>query len=320
MEDGGAEAVDARYYASDPLYSVYCKLFIRQLWRLPCLNKSLGVYSLGGHPISRVEVCGTIVRRDPKASRLLFALDDATGLIEILVWERRFEREMPIDWDRLSLGALVRVRGRLSSYRDAPQLTLASVDYLPEASDGFLEETAQWEAAMKLNAEIYFKDPASSEGMSLPKGLEEERTILQKALCRDAPPETVLEAMGAAFGYLSELPTGQCSEWDLRNVFQVDHKMLRDALVMLCDHGGAFWAAGEAVVEQIRPEENLASAILTVIKSSGSAGATMIQIQKDLMADYRWRCVRDDLMEAGLAWLAHESKVFNGGDGFWKLV
>jgi hypothetical protein len=60
------ELVESRYYPLDPLYAVHVKLFIRTLRQLPCLSPSQGVYELNGHPITRVELCGTVVRRDAK--------------------------------------------------------------------------------------------------------------------------------------------------------------------------------------------------------------------------------------------------------------
>ena len=115
-----------RYWPVDPLHTVFVKLFIATLLKLPPLTSS--AFSLRGRPVSRAEVVGWIVRRDEKNqnSRLMLTLDDATGLLEVLVWERRFEREPTIDWSALQIGTLVRIRGKLSYYAKRVQLTAFS--------------------------------------------------------------------------------------------------------------------------------------------------------------------------------------------------
>lgn len=313
------ELVAARFFPLDPLFLVYCKLFICQLWQMECTSPSHGVFSLNGHPISRAEICGTVVRRDQKESRLLFVVDDASGLLEILVWERRFERETPIDWDRIVLGALVRVRGRLAWYRDCPQMTLSSIDFLPEGSDGAIEEVAQWQRIAELNATAYQSSLSHLEDSA---GLVAEEQLILTAIGQgEHPPQSVMEVMGAIFRHLSLTPTGVCSEWDLRGLFRVGHEVIRAALVQLCDHGGAYWLQDEPVVTQIRPDDNLAEAIWQVMQLHRPRGLTLLDIHKALVEDYRWKCVRDDQLGAALEIMAQErSQVYNGGDGVWHLV
>ncbi len=320
MNENWEALLDARYTPLSPLYAVHCKLFVCQLRTLPVASKAAGIYELNGHAITRTEVLGVVVRRDVKEGRMLFVLDDSTGLIEVLVWERRFEREQTVDWDTIQLGGMLRVRGKLSCYLDAPQLTLSSFDVLPDGSDGILEEIEHWKQVARLNETAYCRSTsASPEGT---EALMEERAMLKATLSRSQVPQTEMECMCAVFLALSESQSGTMSEAELRDVVCSDAKMVRAALLELCDNGAAYWGQEESVasVTQIRPEGNLAEAIDRVISESNAAGITVPQLAMELKQDYRWHCVRSEQMEAALEHLTTESAVFNDGEGLYKKV
>jgi RPA family protein len=308
--------LDSRYLGLEPLHNVFVKVFIVQLWRLPLVSEALGVYSLNGWYVNRVEVLGIVVRRDVKAGRFMFVVDDSSGLVEVLVWEKRFEREQPVDWDAIQLGEHIRVRGKLSCYLGNPQLTLSSFDLLPEGSDGLVEEVEQWKMIAELNETAYAQIPTLTDGA---EALREEQAMLHRVLDRKSAPVSELECIGAVFVCLSERET--MTEENLRLELCADAQLLRSALITLCDNGGAFWEPGKvATVTQIRPEGNLAEAIFNLIKSNGLSGILLSDLVETLQEHDRWRCVRPDLIEAAMEHLSTESRIFNDGEGLLKLV
>lgn len=313
--------VESRFLGLEPLHNVFVKLFASQLRRLVRNeDASKSCFLLNGWRVSRAEVLGVVVRRDEKNNRLLFVLDDGSGLVEVLVWERRFEREQPVDWDTIRLGMHLRVRGKIAAYLGAPQITLSSFDLLPEdGSDALLEELEQWKQIAHLNETVYSQPPARIEGA---EALLEEKKLLLKCIAREAQPESELECLGAVFVYLSSNGVGSASEEELRQHVCSDAMMLRNALLTLCDQGGAFWEPGVAVatVTQIRSEENLANAVLDVVRFAGKQGIALADLVTTLHGDDRWRCVRNDSIEASLEYLSMESKIFNDGEGLLKLV
>jgi RPA family protein len=317
MDEGWEGLLEARYFPLSPLHAVHCKLFIATLRGLPVASASAGIYLLNGHSISRVEVLGLVVRRDVKDGRMLFVVDDSTGLLEVLVWEKRFEREQQIEWEVVQLGTLVRVRGRLSCYLGAPQLTLSSLDVLPEGSDGVLEEVEQWKQIAELS-EAYKASDAHLDGMD---ALLQEQAMLRRVLKRHAVPQTESECLVAVFVCLSEAESGTVAEASLLELVCDDAPLIRAALCLLCDNGSAYWEQQEEVlVTQIRPEGNLGAAIVEIVKESAEEGIRVPQLMQQLQSDYRWRCVRSDLVDAALEHLTTESLVFNDGEALYKLV
>ena len=245
----------------------------------------------------------------------MFVVDDGTGLVEVLVWERRFERESKIDWNQIQLGALVRVRGRLSCYQGAAQLTLSSIDYLAEDGEGIVEEIEQWRLVEELANSAYCKSDHHLKGL---ESMLEEQQMLHSILGQNKKPTSVQETMGVIFMHLSENAT--CTEVELRELFDsVDRQTLRSALIMLCDNGGAYWVEGEAAVTQIRPEGNLSVLIESHVKSRRE-GLPIMEIETAVHADSRFSCVRRDQVEYALEYLAKESKIYNTGEGTWKIV
>lgn len=334
------ELIESRFFPLDPLYKVHCKLFIAQIWKLPLLSKTFAVFSLNGHPIMRAEICGTVVRRDEKDGRLMFVVDDGSGLLEVLLWEKRFEREAPIDWAQIRLGTLVRVRGRLSVYLEHPQMTAFAVDLLDQGLDGVLQEMEQWTQCQRL-ARQYYEQSATAH-------LTPERTLLRAIVLgeeieSDIASEgkrikghnhhvndddrndvfdemRVLRVMGEAFVSLSSGEEGTMTEQSLAQHLQCDIRLMRQALTRLCDNGGAFWTIDSSdgpKVTQIRPEKNLAQAIVRVV---GSNQMTAGEIATTLKEDPRWACVRSDQIDVSLEYLAEESVLFNMGDDVWKKV
>ena len=114
-------------------------------------------YHLGHHVVRRFDVMGVVVDFDVKANprgghRLLFALDDGSAVVNCLAWRNDppagRERELP-------LGSLLRVKGRMSTFREQRQLV--AFEILPERDP--LAEPLRWLELERLWRGVYSADP-----------------------------------------------------------------------------------------------------------------------------------------------------------------
>ncbi|KAI5675048.1 hypothetical protein M9H77_05998 [Catharanthus roseus] len=97
-----------------------------------------------GKRLSRAETLGIVVTREFKSNKFLkFTIDDGTGCITCILWLNHFNspyfsRRNPSDVRQIAqvatnfasdvqLGVLARVRGRLTNYRGAIQITVSDV-------------------------------------------------------------------------------------------------------------------------------------------------------------------------------------------------
>lgn len=140
----------------DPTEDAHVKLLAREL--LGLAGGSAPFCTGGGHPVSRAEAVGVVVARERREKLLCFLLDDGTGCIPCVLWlnhrllagsppagdgrspaiPRLLAGRPPSEVEMLGLvaeghasraqmGALVRVRGRLTAFRGALQLTVGGV-------------------------------------------------------------------------------------------------------------------------------------------------------------------------------------------------
>ncbi|KAI6695541.1 hypothetical protein NL676_023251 [Syzygium grande] len=95
-------------------------------------------FSRDGASLSRAEALGVVVSREHKPGRFLkFAVDDGTGCVPCA--------------SLVKLGSVARVRGRITSYRGAVQITVSSVaaERDPNA------EVLHWLDCLKLARRVY---------------------------------------------------------------------------------------------------------------------------------------------------------------------
>ncbi|KAF9625275.1 hypothetical protein IFM89_020861 [Coptis chinensis] len=121
-----------------------------------------------GKQVSRIETLGVVVSRDRKGDRFLkFLIDDGTECISCILWLNQldspyFSRRNPSDVriiaqmakDRatdIQLGVLARVRGRITSYRGALQVTVEDVFIERDAN----AEILHWLDCVKLARSCY---------------------------------------------------------------------------------------------------------------------------------------------------------------------
>lgn len=111
--------IPVRLWGLDPLHRCGIKLFISQLHTLPQVLDFEGVYALYGHPVTRFEIVGCIVRIERKELFIKFGVDDGTGVIQCCVWlNKTIDKEL----DSHKLGQLVSVCGKLNIFRGNSEL------------------------------------------------------------------------------------------------------------------------------------------------------------------------------------------------------
>ena len=129
-------------------------------------------FSRRGALLSRAETVGTVTSRDLKPNKFLkFTIDDGTGCVVCVLWLNHlvspyFSRRSPPSVRLIAqaashfaaeirLGVVARVRGRITSYRGAVQITVS--DVVVERDPNV--ETLHWLECMNLASKCYDVGP-----------------------------------------------------------------------------------------------------------------------------------------------------------------
>ncbi|CAN8306039.1 unnamed protein product [Cochlearia groenlandica] len=150
------------------LQNTHAKLMARDINRLTQSPTEASSFSIGDSAlISRVETVGTIISRDLTPNYLKFDVDDGTGCVTCIMWLNQNTSSFFYRWDQpmvrllsrnarkkeseLRIGALARVRGRVSSYRGMIQITTSAavVEKDPNA------EILHWLECVRLGQSCY---------------------------------------------------------------------------------------------------------------------------------------------------------------------
>ncbi|KAM5563688.1 CST complex subunit STN1 [Rosa sericea] len=151
-----------------PLYNTHVKLLAFDLLTLTQTPSDPTSFSRNGLLLSRAEAVGTVTSRDLKPNKFLrFTIDDGTGCVSCILWLNHltspyFSRRSPPDVRLIasmatrfaadvSLGAVARVRGKISSFRGEMQITVTDVviERDPNA------EMLHWIECMRLARKVY---------------------------------------------------------------------------------------------------------------------------------------------------------------------
>ncbi|CAA6656613.1 unnamed protein product [Spirodela intermedia] len=127
-----------------PTEDAHVKLLAREL--LGLAGRSASFCMAGGRAVSRAEAVGVVVAWERREKLIRFLLDDGTGCIPCVLWLNHrllagrppgataAPRQSLATWraapghaSRAQMGALVRVRGRLTAFRGTLQLTVGGV-------------------------------------------------------------------------------------------------------------------------------------------------------------------------------------------------
>lgn len=125
----------------DPILSVHVKLLAVDLLSLTVQSYGPLTFTHKNRPIARAENLGVVVSRERKDKFLKFLVDDGTGCIPCILWLNHHsfaQRSHPIDLElkarmaldyaeKIQLGLLVRVRGRITVFMGVIQITVADV-------------------------------------------------------------------------------------------------------------------------------------------------------------------------------------------------
>ncbi|KAM0954153.1 putative replication factor A protein [Dioscorea sansibarensis] len=125
----------------DPILSVHVKLLAVDLLSLNVQSHGPLMFTHKSRPIARAETLGVVVSRECKDKFLKFLVDDGTGCIPCILWlnhQSFARRSHPVDLElkarmalvyaeKIQLGLLVRVRGRITIYMGVIQITVADV-------------------------------------------------------------------------------------------------------------------------------------------------------------------------------------------------
>ncbi|CAK9151105.1 unnamed protein product [Ilex paraguariensis] len=128
----------------DSLYHTHVKLLAFDFITLTPNPSDPLSFSRKGLSISRAETLGIVTCREHKPNKFLkFTVDDGTGCIPCILWlnqlsSQYFSRRNPSDVrlianaaakfaSEVQLGVVARVRGRITAYRGAVQITVSDV-------------------------------------------------------------------------------------------------------------------------------------------------------------------------------------------------
>ncbi|XP_071920384.1 CST complex subunit STN1-like [Coffea arabica] len=128
----------------DALYNTHVKLLAFDFLKLTPSPTDPSSFFRRGKRLSRAETVGIVVTRDLKPGKFVkFTIDDGSGCISCVLWLNQlnssyFSRRNPSDVrliaqaatdfaSDLQLGVLARVRGRITDYRGALQISVSDV-------------------------------------------------------------------------------------------------------------------------------------------------------------------------------------------------
>lgn len=128
----------------DSLHLVYVKLLAADLLSLASRHTSPPSFARCGRTVTRAEIVGVVVSRDRREKFLRFLVDDGTGCVPCVLWLNHHylsaassssrasdsdpTAEMALRMSEVvSLGTLLRVRGRIVLYHGAIQIAVRDV-------------------------------------------------------------------------------------------------------------------------------------------------------------------------------------------------
>eukprot|EP01137_Pigoraptor_chileana_P032218 Opistho-2@21255 len=139
------------HWGRDPLFAVHAQLFIRDVLGLEEATDVKDAFFYGTHPITRVEICGIVVRVDEYNERISFVVDDGTGTLPCIVWASAAATGAAQQPSRCALGDCVTMRGRLGTFREHRQLTVHAIRIERDPN----AEALHWLSVLSLKRSTY---------------------------------------------------------------------------------------------------------------------------------------------------------------------
>ncbi|XP_043912042.1 CST complex subunit STN1 isoform X2 [Protopterus annectens] len=84
---GNDEELPSLLWGLDPIFSAYTKLYIKDILEIKESKHIPGIFFYNSHPISKVDVFGTVVLTREKDHFYTYGVDDGTGVISCTCWK-----------------------------------------------------------------------------------------------------------------------------------------------------------------------------------------------------------------------------------------
>ncbi|XP_069756516.1 CST complex subunit STN1 isoform X1 [Narcine bancroftii] len=146
---GTEDPVPSMLWGLDPLHGVFVKLYVRDILELKKSQQVPGIFFYKTHPISKVDILGTVVQKQEKERFYTIGVDDGTGVVRCIFWKKQQLMEVPkpassprgfnlLDLlsritrleqenSRLELGDVVQVHGQIREYREQRDIRSFSI-------------------------------------------------------------------------------------------------------------------------------------------------------------------------------------------------
>ncbi|XP_038629222.1 CST complex subunit STN1 isoform X2 [Scyliorhinus canicula] len=123
--ESAEDTLPSMFWGLDPIYGVFAKLYIKDILELKKSQPVPGVFFYKTHPITKVDILGTIVQKRERERFFSFGASSPFGL-NVLEQLNRIN-QLENSNSQLELGDVVQVRGRLRDYRDQREINSTSV-------------------------------------------------------------------------------------------------------------------------------------------------------------------------------------------------
>ncbi|XP_038629223.1 CST complex subunit STN1 isoform X3 [Scyliorhinus canicula] len=87
--ESAEDTLPSMFWGLDPIYGVFAKLYIKDILELKKSQPVPGVFFYKTHPITKVDILGTIVQKRERERFFSFGVDDGTGVISCLWWKKQ---------------------------------------------------------------------------------------------------------------------------------------------------------------------------------------------------------------------------------------
>ncbi|OAD69763.1 hypothetical protein PHYBLDRAFT_148953 [Phycomyces blakesleeanus NRRL 1555(-)] len=132
---------DITYLNQDPLFNTPLKLLIRNVIDISPHKEFKDLYQHYDHIVRYAEVCGVIVGIEQNYYGHTYTVDDSTGLLDCHYWKLMDSEPLAFN-----LSQTVRLRGKLSDYREKRQLIIDDKELVEN-----MEESVHWVEALHLD-------------------------------------------------------------------------------------------------------------------------------------------------------------------------
>eukprot|EP00470_Lotharella_oceanica_P001669 CAMPEP_0170169044 /NCGR_PEP_ID=MMETSP0040_2-20121228/1985_1 /TAXON_ID=641309 /ORGANISM="Lotharella oceanica, Strain CCMP622" /LENGTH=160 /DNA_ID=CAMNT_0010407567 /DNA_START=8 /DNA_END=490 /DNA_ORIENTATION=- len=140
--------MEVQSWGLDPIFWSFAKLTIHDILHMGEMANVRGAFSLHGRPVSRAEIVGYIVEVVAKHNRIMYSVDDGSGVISCTQF---MNPNVSQQGCKGKLGEVCRIRGTLSKFRGNMEIRIA--DFSIEKDPN--QQTLHWLEALQALVEVY---------------------------------------------------------------------------------------------------------------------------------------------------------------------